>query len=248
MIYFISDTHLGLNTPNSSPIQREKLLVQFLNKIEPTCTKLFLLGDIFDFWFEWNKTIPKYYSRILGKLAQMADNNVDIHFFIGNHDLWIKDYFQNYIGINVHTQPLITTLNNKKLFLTHGDTLYKHKGFSRFLEILFKSKTTRWIGQRLIHPDAMLRFGQNWSQSNRKKHDGQNHQFTAENDNWVIESRKLLTQIPDINYFIFGHLHIPLTYQLTSSTELIILGEWIDNPHYATLDDEGKITLHKLDM
>ncbi|MFI3287182.1 MAG: UDP-2,3-diacylglucosamine diphosphatase [Rikenellaceae bacterium] len=246
MIYFLSDTHLGLDNNKISPLEREKKLVKFLTDIEHNCSELFLVGDIFDFWFEWNKSIPKNFSRILGKLALMVDNGIIIHFFIGNHDLWIKDYLQNYIGLTVHTQPLIITRQGKKLFITHGDTLYKHKGFSRLIEIFFKSKTTRWIAQRIIHPDSMLRFGQKWSRSNRKKHDGQNHKFTEENDNWVIEARKILQQTPDINYFIFGHLHIPLTYELNINTKLIILGEWIDNPHYTTLDDAGEITLHKL--
>lgn len=237
MIYFISDTHLGLNYGDKTPLQRERHLCKFLDMIEKDCTELFLVGDIFDFWFEWNKTVPQGFVRSLGKLAQLTDKGIPVHFFIGNHDLWINNYLKDHIGLTIHTEPLTTIRQGKKLFITHGDTLYKYTGVSKFLEVLFKSKITKWIFQRLIHPDSMVRFGRGWSQSNRKKHNAAQHTFTHEDDNWVIESRKLLSLTPDINYFIYGHLHIPLVYPLSDTSKLIVLGEWVDNPHYATLSN-----------
>lgn len=235
MIYFISDTHLGLNFGNLSPKQRELHLCKFLTQIENTCSELFLVGDIFDFWFEWNKTVPAGFVRILGKLAQMVDNGIKIHFFIGNHDLWINNYLKDEIGLIIHTEPLLTERQNKTLYITHGDTLWNHKGVSKFLEVTLKSKAAKWLSQRMIHPDSMVRFGRAWSASNRKKHTNVGHIFKEEQDNWVIKSREILTKHPEINYFIYGHLHIPLTYQLTNCSQLTVLGEWVENPHYAVL-------------
>ncbi len=235
MIYFISDTHLGLNYGDKTPIEREQHLCRFLDSIKESCEELFLVGDIFDFWFEWNKTVPQGFARTLGRLADFTDRGITVHFFIGNHDLWLNNYLRDNIGLTIHTKPLTIEREEKKLFITHGDTLYKYRGFSRLLEVVFKSKVTRWIFQRVIHPDSMVRFGRGWSQRNRKKHSAAVHNFTEEDDNWVIESRKILASEPDINYFIYGHLHIPIMYSLSDSSEMVVLGEWVDRPHYGVL-------------
>lgn len=250
MIYFISDTHLGLEFKDSSPIIREQILIKFLDQIKSQATEIFLVGDIFDFWFEWNHVIPKYYTLILAKLHELTSLGITIHFFTGNHDLWIKDYLHQYIGLTLHTSPLVITRGNKKLFITHGDTLYKHKGISRLIEVVFRSNAAKWLAQRFIHPDLMSRFGRGWSKSNRAKHGDIAHEFQKEDDYWVKASRKLLSQdeYKDVNYFIYGHLHLALIYPLTLDSNMVILGEWVDDPTYTTLDENGEIIQHKFSV
>lgn len=247
MIYFISDTHLGLEFKDSSPNEREQRVIKFLDQIKSTASEIFLVGDIFDFWFEWNHVIPKYYTLMLAKLHELTSQGITIHFFTGNHDLWIKKYLHQYIGLTLHTSPLITTRSGKKLFITHGDTLYKHKGFSRIIEIIFRSQPAKWFAQRFIHPDTMSRFGRGWSKSNRAKHGNIAHEFLKEEDYWVQSSRKLLSQddYKDVNYFIYGHLHLDLVYDLTPDSKMVVLGEWVDNPTYTTLDESGEIKQYK---
>lgn len=244
MIYFVSDVHLGLNFGPVSVLDRERRFVEFLDKIEPNCEELFLLGDIIDFWFEWKRTVPRGYVRLLGKLASMCDRGMKIHFFTGNHDLWVDDYLQNEIGLIIHKEPYLTTRQGKQLFLAHGDTFYQHKGVSRLIEIVFRSQWARWIGQRIIHPDAMVRFGMKWSLSNRKKRGGVAHVFGAEEDYLVKYSRSYLVQNSDIDYFVFGHLHTPVDYPLNDRTHMIVLGEWVENPVYAALDN-GVLSIHR---
>lgn len=246
MIYFISDTHLGLQFKDSSPFERERVLLNFLDKISSTATEIFLVGDIFDFWFEWKHVIPKYYTLTLAKLAQLTSLGITIHFFTGNHDLWIEEYLHEHIGLTLHKEPYITIRHNKKLFITHGDTLYKHKGFSGVLDVAFRSRPAKWIAQRLLHPDFMCRFGRGWSSSNRAKHGNIAHTFLEEEDYWVQSSRKMLSSADysDVNYFVYGHLHLALVYPLTESASMVVLGEWVDNPTYTTMDDQGNILQH----
>ncbi len=242
MIYFVSDTHLGLNYGNKTPQQREKIFTNFLTSIEDKCSELFLVGDIFDFWFEWNKTIPKGFVRTLAQLQKMTEKGIPIHFLPGNHDLWIGNYLSQEIGLTLHQDHLLTTRQGKTLYIAHGDKLYKHKGVSKLLETIFRSKAARYIGQRIIHPDTLCRFGQNWSQSNRKKHGDITHSFTGEDDYWVKVSRKMLETM-DVDYFIYGHLHCPITYPLNEKSTMVVLGEWVENPTYGVMEN-GELTLH----
>lgn len=243
MIYFASDVHLGLQFKDHDPIDRERNFVKFLSQIEHDCTELFLLGDVFDFWFEWRRTVPRGYVRVLSKLTSMVENGIKIHFFTGNHDLWVGDYLQHEIGLDIHLGHIIVEREGKTLFLAHGDTFYRHKPVGRVLEKIFRSSWARWIGQRVVHPDAMVRFGMSWSHSNREKRGGVAHVFGDEDDFLVKFARGYLsTQRSDIDYFIFGHEHTPVVYPLGDRTDLIILGEWVENPYYARMQD-GRIEL-----
>lgn len=242
MIYFASDVHLGLKFGRHSTTEREKIFVAFLNQIEPTCDELFLLGDIFDFWFEWNRTVPQGFVRVLAKLAHMTDRGITIHFFTGNHDLWVGDYLKNEIGLTIHFGEFVVERQNKKLFLAHGDTFYRHKAVSRILEKILRSNSARWIGQRLIHPDALVRFGMKWSLSNRQKRGGVAHVFGGEDDFLVNFARGYLSDHQHIDYFVFGHQHTPVKYPLSDRCNLFILGEWVENPFYAVLDN-GSLSL-----
>lgn len=248
MIYFASDIHLGLHYGSRTPLERELAFVRFLTKIESDCQELFLVGDVFDFWFEWSRSIPKGYVRVLGKLAQMCDKGIKIHFFTGNHDLWLTDYLNCEIGLIIHKEPYLCTVQDRELFIAHGDTFYHHTGVSRLVEIVCRSGWARWVAQRFIHPDIMIRFGMRWSRSSRLKRNGVAHIFGQEEDYLVKFTRQYLAQHPgqNIDYFIFGHLHTPIIYPLNERCSMAVLGEWVENPQYATLCD-SQLTLHRFE-
>lgn len=249
MIYFVSDIHLGLSFNGVESIEREKLFYRFLSSIEGHCTELFLVGDIFDFWFEWRAVVPQGYVRVLGKLATMVDSGIKIHFFTGNHDLWVESYLRDGIGLTIHKEPYVIERCGKKLFITHGDSLYKYSGISRVLEVIFRSRVAKWLSQRLIHPDFMCRFGHAWSRSNRQKRGDIVHVFDEHNDLWVQYCKEFLsdTQYSDVNYFIYGHLHLALVYDLQPDAQMVVLGEWVYKPTYGTLSGTGEFQLHSFE-
>lgn len=237
MIYFASDVHLGLKFGDKTPAEREKIFTRFLTQIEPDCSELFLVGDIFDFWFEWNRVVPQGYVRVLAQLLKMAESGIKIHYFTGNHDLWIGTYLQSEIGLIMHSGELVVERQGKRLFIAHGDTFYKHRGISRLLEKMFRSAVARYIGQRIIHPDSLVRFGMNWSRSNREKRGGVAHVFGGEADFLVQFARGYLSANSAVDYFVFGHEHTPVEYRLNDRTTMYILGEWVERPVYGTLNN-----------
>lgn len=241
-IYFASDVHLGLKFGQKSPQEREKIFVDWLRKITPDCQELFLVGDIFDFYFEWKRVVPKGFVITLAQLAQMSSSGIKIHFFTGNHDLWIRDYLSKEIGLVIHTKPLVAKIDGCRFFIAHGDTFYKHNVIGRFLSFVFRSSAVRKVAQRLIHPDAMVRFGQSWSQSNREKRGRVAHIFGDEDDFLVKFSREYLATVdPNIEYFVFGHEHTPIVYPLTKRSKMVILGEWVESPVVARLEGSSVI-------
>ncbi len=243
MIYFASDTHLGLCHGPIDPRQKEMVFVDWLKSLHD-CSELFLLGDIFDFWYEYSGVVPKGFTRLLGQLASMSDSGVKIHYLVGNHDLWLSDYFQNELGANVYFSDLIVNISGKKILLSHGDAL---AGETTFLGKVFRSKFLKWFFQRLIHPDLVMRFGHWWSLKNRTSR-SLYHTFKGENERLVKYARKALEKNPDIDYIICGHIHIPLVYNLTDKTKLIVLGQWVDGiPQYACMNDcTGELSLEQL--
>lgn len=249
-IYFISDTHLGLDFGTKTPIEREKIVVNFLDSIVDDCRELFLVGDIFDFWYEWKRVVPKGYVRLLGRLALMADSGVKIHFLIGNHDQWISEYFDTQLGIKTYREPIVLNDSGKRLFIAHGDKFYRHKPLGRILATLFTNNIVRRLASRFIHPNSMMRFGHAWSQSSRQKHGSVAHVFAQDDDFLVKFANNYLETIDSsINYFIFGHEHTPVIYPLKNPDEsrgscLAILGEWVENPVYGRFED-GELTLHR---
>jgi len=241
--YFASDMHLGLRYQDADPLQREKLVVQWLSEIEKDCERLFLVGDVFDFWHEWKRVVPRGFVRILGKLAQMCDSGIQVDFFTGNHDMWITDYLSGEIGMTVHNHGNIFTLQEKQVFIDHGDTLGKHDWQGRTMIKGFRSPKLRWLFSHVFHPDAAMRMGHAWSTSNRHARSGVSHEFRYEEEP-VVKFAREYTAAHQVDYFVFGHLHTPIIYQLDEKSQLIVLGEWIENPTYARMQD-GIITLHK---
>lgn len=245
MIYFTSDVHLGLQYGEDSSV-RERVFVDWLKSIENDCEELFLVGDIFDFWFEWNSVIPKGFVRVLGQLAKMTDAGIKINFFVGNHDKWAVDYFSKELGINTFHKEHIFERNGKRFLVVHGDGLGKSDWVGRTLNRLFNSKNARWMFQRFIHPDASMRFGKWWSGSNRHSRGNIGHQFRFENEPisiWAKNQLETTYANSTIDYIVIGHLHTPVIYDI-GETKLTILGEWIEKRTYATMNENGEITLH----
>lgn len=248
-IYFASDVHLGLDFGAETPAAREQRFVGWLRQIEAQadCQELYLVGDLFDFFYEWRHVVPKGYVRTLGQLANMVDRGIKVTFFPGNHDLWVTDYFQKELGATIAFEPLTIERQGKKLFIAHGDIFYQHKLIGRCLEAIMRPRRAYKIASSILPPSWLMRFGHAWSQSNRKKRGSMVHTFGAENDFLVRFARRyLLEQDPSIDCFIFGHEHTPVAYDLGHQKKLYILGEWVGQSPTVARMEGGLIELVRL--
>jgi UDP-2,3-diacylglucosamine hydrolase len=233
-IYFASDLHLGM-PPQEDSLRREKLFVQWLEEIRDDAAELWLLGDVFDFWFEYKKVVPRGFTRFLGALASLSDAGVDIHLIPGNHDIWVFDYLPKEIGLQVHRKSLTRTWNNHLFHLGHGDGLYRGDWKYRLLQSFFKNPTIQWFYAR-IHPNGSTAFAQGWSRKSRKK-TGAIGSFTeADQEHQVQFARKELERNSSIEYFVFGHRHLPFDIRIAENSRVICLGDWIGNFTYGLFD------------
>ena len=234
--YFASDLHLGASVIADNRAHEQRFTA-WLDSIKTDATQLFLLGDIFDFWYEYKRVVPKGFVRFLGKLAELSDAGVEIHFFIGNHDVWAFDYLTAEIGATVHRNPFTTELNGKKFYMAHGDGLGDTSLSFRFIRGMFHSKILQWLFSTFIHPDAALRFGLWWSKKNRLNE--KEIPYKGEQNEYLIQfAKKYAETQPDIDYFVFGHRHIVLDFQLKNKSRVIILGDWFKNFSYGCFDGE----------
>ena len=233
-IYFISDLHLGMFPPERS-LQREKLIVQWLDEIGKDASELWMLGDIFDFWFEYRKVVPRGFTRFLGKLASLSDQGVKIHLITGNHDIWTFDYLITEIGLEIHRNSMIKTWNNHLFLLGHGDGLNKGDINYRMLQSVFKNRMVQWIYAR-VHPNGSTTFAQWWSKKSRSKHGAMEEFLGVENEHQILFARQEIEENPEIEYLIFGHRHIPFDIQIAQKSRVICLGDWIDNFTYGVFD------------
>lgn len=241
MYYFASDMHLGLDYHIPSA-EREKLVVRWLEEVSADARAIFLVGDVFDFWFEWKRVIPKGFTRLLGKLSELTDRGVEIHFFTGNHDMWAYGYLEDECGVRLHARPETFTLYGKKLFVAHGDNLYTDPPFRiRAMNHVFYSRFWRGAFGALVHPDAAMRFGMWWSDKSRKTK-CLSHGFAGEDEYLIRFARE---QAQDVDYFVFGHLHCPVDYDMGEGRRAIVLGEWLVNPTYAVLKPDGRMELRQ---
>jgi UDP-2,3-diacylglucosamine hydrolase len=243
-IYFISDVHLGAPDYKSS-LEREKRLVSFLQQVENNTSELFILGDLFDMWFDYKRVVPRGYIRILGQLAKMSDSGIKIHYFIGNHDMWAFDYFEKEIGVKIYREPKIFTFNNKKFLLGHGDGLGPGDLGYKFIKRVFAGKLNQWLFARL-HPNFALGLASLLSSKSRIANG--NFEETMEqfeSEDLYKYCKQCLTE-NHIDYFIFGHRHIALDYDLGNNSRYINLGEWVKKPHYAYFDGK-KLFLKKVE-
>lgn len=235
-IYFASDFHLGIPDQQSSR-KREQKVVQWLETIREDVEELFLVGDVFDFWFEYKQAIPKGYVRLLGKIAELTDSGIPVHFFTGNHDLWTFGYLQNELGVQVYHQPLRRELKGKQFLIGHGDGLGpKDKGY-KLLKKVFANETCQ-RAFRLVHPDIGIKIANKWSLKSRYAEEGIIDDFRGEEDEWLIQYCRHKLAHDDIDYFIFGHRHMPIDYRLNANSRYINLGDWINYYSYAVFDGQ----------
>jgi len=228
-IYFASDFHLGSPTKKESLI-REKKICRWLENIKNDAKEIYLVGDVFDFWFEYGYVIPKGFERFKGTLSRLVDNGVIIHFFPGNHDLWTFGYLEEELGLIIHKEPLVTTINGKVFYIAHGDGLGSGNVNYKLLKNIFKSSICQWLFSAL-HPNIGIALAQWWSKKSRKK----GGQFDKEKlkIGLVSYSKKILTNT-HVNYFIFGHIHEPIEIELNSESIYINIGDWIT--HFSFLE------------
>ncbi|OJV40640.1 MAG: UDP-2,3-diacylglucosamine hydrolase [Bacteroidales bacterium 36-12] len=237
MIYFLSDSHLG-SLLEKDPHAHEMKLVRWLDMVKKDAERIYLLGDLFDFWFEYKTVVPKGYVRLFGKLAELTDSGIEIHFFIGNHDLWTFGYFEEEIGLKVHYQPLVVEHHGKSFFLAHGDGLVKtNKGFN-VLRRLFHSKISQKLFS-LVPPRLGQTLGYYWSKKNREKILDDDNDYKGENNEELVLFAKDYSSKPDIDYFVFGHRHIDLNLKLKNNAHVVILGDFVKIFSYGVFDGEN---------
>ena len=235
-IYFASDNHLGAPTAEESAL-RERIFVAWLDHIKADAEVLFLLGDLFDFWFEYKTVVPKGFVRVLGKLAELADTGISIHFFVGNHDLWMLDYLEKEIGIKVYHQARDFTFNDQHFFIGHGDGLGPgDKGYKRMKKI-FTNRFLQWCF-RWLHPDIGMRLGHYLSVKNKLISGEKDAVFLGEKEEWLVQYAQRKYQEKARDYFVFGHRHIPLDLPVEANARYINLGDWITHYTYAVFDGE----------
>ena len=233
-IYFASDFHLGV--PNlAESHQREKRIVKWMNEIKGDCTELYLMGDLFDFWFEYKKVVPKGFVRLLGKIAEFTDAGIPVHLFIGNHDMWMFGYLEEELGVQIHRKNLIKEINGKIFFLGHGDGIGPGDYGYKFIKAVFANKFCQWLFAR-IHPNLAFAMANFWS--GRSRVATENLLFLGEENEHQIVFAKEQLQKNHYDYFIFGHRHIPNDIALSDSSRYINLGDWIVNNTYAVFDGE----------
>jgi len=241
-IYFASDQHLGAPTKEASS-PREKKFVAWLDEIKKDAGAIFLLGDLFDFWFEYKTVVPKGFVRVLGKLAEIKDSGIPIYFFVGNHDLWMNDYFQEELNIPVYHSPQEFLINNKNFLIGHGDGLGPgDKGYKRMKKV-FTFPLFKWLF-RWLHPDLGVPLGQYMSVKNKLISGDEDANFLGEENEWLVQYCKRKLEENQYDYFIFGHRHLPMEIDLKENSKYINLGDWISYFTYGEFF-ENKLELKK---
>ncbi len=240
-IYFASDFHLGIDARLSSR-ERERQILRWLDSIRDEAGEIYLVGDLFDFWFEYKTVVPKGFVRLLGKLAELRDSGIEIHYFTGNHDMWMFRYFEEELGIPTHREPIIRERNGKTFFIGHGDGLGPGDHGYKFIKRVFANPFSQWLFERL-HPNFGIRLANFWSGSSRKR-DRDAGRFLGSEKEWLIAyCNRKLDQL-SIDYFIFGHRHLPIDHTLKNGrSRYINLGDWMHYNSYAVFDGE-ELQLH----
>lgn len=232
MIYFLSDLHLGLPNYQESLI-RERKIVKWLDTIKHDATDIYMMGDVFEFWWEWKSVVPKYFIRFLGKLAQLSDMGIKIHYFTGNHDIWAFDYFKKELNIDVYHNPQIKIINNKKFYLAHGDGLGPGDRSYKLMKKMFTNKFLQRIASNLFHPEAIFKLARkiSFKREALKK----NPKF-KQHEEWLVQYAKTMTLKENFDFFVFGHRHIPFILDICQNSKVVVLGDWLVNFTYAQFD------------
>ena len=234
-VYFASDFHLGIPDRITS-IEREKRLCNWLDSISNDAACLYLVGDIFDTWFEYRNVIPKGFSRFMGKLAELSDKGLQIEAFTGNHDLWMRGYFMEELNIPVHYKPITREINGKKFFIGHGDGLGPGDNGYKLLKAVMSNNFSQWLYRRL-HPDTGVGLAGWLSRLGPKHADAPEKEFLGESE-WLVQFAVDKLKKEHIDYFIFGHRHIAIEYPLPDNSLYVNLGDWIRYDSYAVFDGD----------
>lgn len=235
-IYFASDFHLGVPDAASS-LARELLVVQWLCQVQRDAQAIYLLGDIFDFWFEYARVIPRGFIRLQGKLAELRDAGIDIYFFTGNHDMWMFDYFPEELGIPVYRENRQLNVGGQKLLIGHGDGLGPGEPGYKFLKAFFNSSLCQWLFAR-IHPNLGMRIAMYWSRQSRIANIKREETFKGEQGEYLFVWCKEQEKKAHRDYYVFGHRHLPLDLPVGSACRYINIGEWVHHPHYGVYDGQ----------
>ncbi|MCF6365462.1 MAG: UDP-2,3-diacylglucosamine diphosphatase [Bacteroidales bacterium] len=230
--YFISDIHLGLPN-NEKSFERELLLIKLLDILKKDAKTIYFVGDIFDFWWEYKYVVPRGYVRFLGKIAELSDSGIKIHFFTGNHDVWMKSYLSDELGLTIHEKEFAIDISGKKFFIAHGDGLGKGDNGYKFLKRVFTNKFLQWCYSRL-HPNFAFSLAKIWSQSRRKKET--HYEFKGEDKELLIKFSKDKLKTEHFDYFIFGHRHFPVIIDIGKKSKYVNIGDWLVNFTFVEFD------------
>lgn len=236
-IYFASDFHLGVPSAEASR-KREKLIVQWLDEISSDAKAIYLVGDLFDFWFEYGKAVPKGFVRFQGKIAELTDQGIDIHFFTGNHDMWMFNYFQKELGVKLHKAPLTIEEDGKKIYIGHGDGLGPGDKGYKFIKKVFANRFFQWCFARL-HPNFGIGLANYFSKSSRAATGDTDEKFLGEENEWLAIYSKEYLKTEHIDYFVFGHRHLPIILKVAEDSMYYNLGEWLNYNTYGVLEHGG---------
>ena len=237
-VYFLSDAHLGSLAIDHSRMH-ERRLVRFLDSIKTKAADIYLLGDMFDFWYEYKYVVPRGYTRFLGKLSELSDMGVEIHYFTGNHDIWAYDYLEKECGVTLHKQPLTTEIYGKIFLLAHGDGLGDPDKKFKLLRFLFHNKVCQFLFSA-IHPRWSMWLGMTWAKHSRmKRNNNEEPPYMGEHrEHLVIYTKEYIKTHPNVDYFIYGHRHVEIDLQLSRKSRMMVLGDWITQFSYVVYDSE----------
>lgn len=233
-IYFLSDFHLG--APNhAASLDREKLIVKFLDEIKSDASEIFLVGDMFDFWYEYKKVVPKGFVRLLGKLTELTDAGIQLHFFVGNHDMWMRDYFQQELNMPVYFEPKEFVRNGKTFLIGHGDGLGPGDHGYKRLKKIFRNPVSQWLFG-IFPPKLGIGLANYMSRRSRAQTGATEETFLGEDKEWLIIHCKEVLKQKKVDFFVFGHRHLAIDYRLSENSRYINLGDWIRYFTYAVFD------------
>lgn len=246
MVYFVSDIHLGAGSHNHAR-RTEDAFCRWLDMVAKDATKIYLLGDIFDFWFEYRRVVPQGFVRVLGRLAELSRAGVEVVLYTGNHDMWCYDYLEWECGVRIMRRPQVESVGGLKLHLAHGDNMnIKRQPMLRLMNSFFRSRTARWLFSWFVHPDLALKFGKWWSGKSRKSHSAD--KITPASLNFLVDyALEHYERHGDVDAYIFGHMHYP--YELRDEMTIMFMSDWSGSvAHYVKLDDNKHLELKTFDI
>ena len=231
---FRSDFHLGVPNYESS-LEREKRIVRWLSEAKKDAKEIYLLGDVFDFWFEYKHAVPKGFVRLQGKIAEITDSGIPVYWFTGNHDMWIFDYIPKELGVKIYRKPIVKEYNGKRFYIGHGDGLGPGDKRYKFIKKVFASTVCQWLFARL-HPNFGIWLGKYFSGRSRITTEGKEAKYLGDDKEWLAIHCKDILQKEHIDYFVFGHRHLPIDVELDGGSRYINLGDWVNNSSYAVFE------------